>query len=64
MQNLIDDEALRDVREQLDSSMRAHMTRIGDDLMPREFYYERFGITFDHRGKVVDLVENMYDRDG
>ena len=44
--------------------MWAHMARIGDELMPREFYYERFGITFDHRGKVVDLVENMYDRAG
>ena len=64
MRNLVDDDASRDVREHLDGLMRTHMARIGDDLMPREFYYERFGITFDHRGKVVNLVENMYDRDG
>ena len=64
MQNLVDDEGSRDVRERLDGLMQAHMARIGDELMPREFYYERFGITFDHRGKVVDLVENMYDRAG
>ena len=44
--------------------MRAHMTTIGDELLPRDFYYESFGITFDHRGKVTDLVENIYNRDG
>ena len=64
VQNLVDDERSRDVRERLDGLMRAHMARIGDELMPREFYYERFGIAFDHRGKVVNLVENMYDRAG
>ena len=27
-------------------------------------YNERFNVVFDHRGKVIDLVENMYDRKG
>jgi hypothetical protein len=44
--------------------MRAHMSRIGDGFHPRQDYYKRFGITLDHRGKVVDLVENPYDRSG
>ena len=64
MQNLIDDKASGGVRDHLESLMRAHMTTIGDELLPRDFYYESFGITFDHRGKVTDLVENIYNRYG
>ena len=44
--------------------MRAHMAAIGDEIMPREFYYERPGIEFDSQGKVKGLVENIYDRRG
>ena len=40
------------------------MDRIGDEFHPRHVYYKRFGIKFDHPGKVVDLVENIYDRSG
>lgn len=32
--------------------MRAHMATLGDEIMPREFYSERFRIEFDARGKV------------
>ena len=44
--------------------MQNHLRDIGDNFQPRDFYYERFGIEFDHRGKVVELVENNYDRAG
>ena len=64
MQNLIDLPEHAETQAHLDSLMRAHMECIGDDLRPRDFYYQRFGIEFDHRGKVVDLVENIYDRSG
>lgn len=64
MQNLIDDPAHSETRDHLNGLMRAHMATIGDEMMARDFYYERFGITFDHRGKVVNLVENIYDRSG
>ncbi|MGI9385005.1 MAG: sulfatase family protein, partial [Methyloligellaceae bacterium] len=64
MANLIDDPGHAGTRDRLEALMRDHMHRIGDAFLPREAYYERFGIELDHRGKVVDLVENMYDRAG
>lgn len=62
--NLIDDAEHAETRDRLDSLMRAHMASIDDEFLTREEYYERLGIEFDDRGKVVDLVENMYDRNG
>ncbi len=62
--NLIDDAAHAETRDRLDGLMRAHMASINDEFLTREEYYERLGIEFDNRGKVVDLVENMYDRSG
>ena len=62
--NLIDDAEHADTRDRLDGLMRAHMASIDDEFLTREEYYERLGIEFDNRGKVVDLVENMYDRNG
>jgi arylsulfatase A-like enzyme len=62
--NLIDDPKHATTRDRLDGLMRAHMRHIGDGFHPRQDYYKRFGITLDHRGKVVDLVENLYDRNG
>ncbi|MHA1571074.1 MAG: sulfatase family protein [Alphaproteobacteria bacterium] len=64
MRNLIDDAGHDDVRAHLETLMQGHMTAIGDEMMPRDHYYERFNVILDHRGKVVDLVENMYDRKG
>jgi hypothetical protein len=62
--NLIDVPGHTETRRRLDEHMRGHMQRIGDKFLPREAYYERFGITVDDRGKVAELVENMYDRAG
>jgi len=62
--NLIDDADHAGTREHLDGLMRAHMASINDEFLTREEYYERLGIEFDNRGKVVDLIENMYDRSG
>ena len=41
-----------------------HMARIGDEFLPKEVYYEKFGLEIDSRGKLVGLVENPYDRQG
>jgi len=62
--NLIAAPAQAEIRARLDGLMRQHMVAINDEMLPRHHYYERFGIDLDHRGKIVDLVENMYDRVG
>lgn len=64
MNNLIDSPQHAATRTHLDALMTGHMERIADIFLPREAYYEQFGIEFDHRGKVVGLIENMYDRAG
>ena len=64
LDNLVDDPGCKDIRIHLETMMRGHMAAINDELMPREYYYDQFNIVFDHRGKVIDLVENMYDRKG
>lgn len=64
MTNLVEDTGCAATRDDLEILMQKHMDRIGDEFRPREYYYDRFGIEFDNRGKVVDLVENMYDRAG
>ncbi|MEX0694298.1 MAG: sulfatase [Rhodospirillales bacterium] len=64
MTNLIDDARFENIQAHLEKLMQGHMDAIGDEIMPREHYHEQFNIVFDHRGKVVDLVENMYDRKG
>ena len=62
--NLIDDPTQEETRARLDGLMREHMAAINDEMLPRHHYYERFGIDLDNRGKIVNLVENMYDRVG
>jgi hypothetical protein len=44
--------------------MAEQLSRIGDEFLPREAYYDRFGIEVDGRGKVTGIVENLYDRLG
>jgi len=64
MSNLIESPEHTETRAHLNALMTGHMERIADKFLPRESYYEEFGIEFDHRGKVVGLIENMYDRAG
>ncbi|MEK9671863.1 MAG: sulfatase [Rhodospirillaceae bacterium] len=64
MNNLVDDGKMAATRDHLESLMQGHLKKIGDAFLPRDDYYARFGIKLDHRGKVVNLVENMYDRSG
>ncbi len=64
LENLINDPDCEKIRAYLETLMQKHMAAINDELMPKEHYYDRFNIVFDHRGKVIDLVENMYDRKG
>jgi arylsulfatase A-like enzyme len=64
LSNLIGQPEYAELQARLDAQMLAHMQQIGDEFLPREAYYEKFDIEFDHRGKVIGLVENMYDRAG
>lgn len=62
--NLIDSPDHEKTRRHLEALMKEHMDKIGDDFLPREAYYEHFGIQLDDRGKIAALVENTYDRAG
>lgn len=62
--NLIESPEHASTRAHLETLMRAHMEHIADAFLPRDAYYDKFDIAFDHRGKVIGLVENMYDRAG
>jgi arylsulfatase A-like enzyme len=64
LENRIDDPAFAAARDDLETMMRAHLSRLGDMFHPKEVYYQRLGIALDHRGKVAALVENPYDRMG
>jgi arylsulfatase A-like enzyme len=64
LNNLVDDPRQESLRGRLEAMMEDHLRRIGDEFLPREAYYERFGIEIDHRGKVVGIVENLYNRQG
>ena len=64
MRNLIEDSAYSELRNNLYEKMQKHMNVINDEMLPRQHYYKKFGIDLDHRGKLVDLVENIYDRNG
>ncbi|MDH3701367.1 MAG: DUF4976 domain-containing protein [Alphaproteobacteria bacterium] len=62
--NRIDDTSLKGLKKDLEDEMRRHMAQIGDDIRPKEHYYDALGIDFDDRGKLQALVENPYDRSG
>jgi arylsulfatase A-like enzyme len=62
--NLIDDARHAEVAARLDRAMRTHMDGIGDRFLPKEAYYEQYGIDVDHRGKVKGIIDNLYDRLG
>jgi arylsulfatase A-like enzyme len=64
LRNLVDDPAHRVLAQEMEERMQALMAHIGDEFLPKESYYERFGIELDHRGKVKGIVENPYDRLG
>ena len=64
MHNLIADAGYARLAADLDAMMRGHMARIGDEFLPKEAYYQKFDVRFDHRGKVAGIVENPYDRMG
>jgi len=64
MNNLINKSIYTDTQKRMEKLLSYHLTKIGDEFLPREKYYERFQIKLDNRGKVLNLVENMYDRNG
>jgi arylsulfatase A-like enzyme len=64
LRNLVDEPRHAGLAADLDAAMRSHMERIDDQFLPKEHYYERFGIKVDHRGKVAGIVDNLYDRLG
>ena len=62
--NLIDNNEYETLRVRLDGMMREHMAKINDEILPKEEYYKKFNLKLDHRGKLANLVENMYNRAG
>ena len=62
--NLIDNNECETLRVRLDGMMREHMAKINDEILPKEEYYKKFNLKLDQRGKLANLVENMYDRAG
>ena len=62
--NLIANNEYETLRVRLDGMMREHMAKINDEILPKEEYYKKFNLKLDHRGKLADLVENMYNRAG
>jgi arylsulfatase A-like enzyme len=64
MNNLVEIPEHEVLRARLEGLMRGHMTRIKDEILPKEEYYKMYNLELDHRGKLADLVENTYDRSG
>lgn len=64
LRNLVGDPARKGLAQEMEGEMQALMSRIGDQFLPKQDYYERFGIELDHRGKVKGIIENPYDRLG
>ncbi len=64
LRNLVDEPAHQPLAAGMEAHMQALMAGIGDEFLPRQAYYERFGIELDQRGKVKGIVENPYDRLG
>ena len=62
--NLIDNNECETLRVRLEGLMRKHMAKINDEILPKEEYYKKFNLKLDQRGKLANLVENMYDRAG
>ncbi|MBN8980995.1 MAG: sulfatase [Rhizobiales bacterium] len=60
LKNLIDDRASAKLRQSLAEDLRSHLAKIGDEFLPKEVYYERFGIEVDRRGVLVGIVPNPY----
>jgi len=64
LENLVDRPEQAALQARLEALMRDLMARTGDEFLPKEAYYARFGLDVDQRGKVKGIVENPYDRDG
>ena len=64
MDNLINKATHADTQKRMEELLSNHLKKINDDFLPRENYYDRFQFKLDNRGKVLNLVENMYDRNG
>jgi len=64
MNNLIDRPEMTAVQDQLESMLKGHMEKIGDEILPNETYYKRLNLNVDQRGKIVGIIENPYDLAG
>ena len=64
LRNLVDDPAHAATRTGLEATMRELMAGTDDEFLPKEAYYERFGLDVDARGKLRAIIDNPYDRGG
>ena len=64
MNNQIDKKETKAVQKRLETMLKAHMERIGDEILPNEAYYQKFNLDVDKRGKITGIVENPYDLSG
>jgi len=58
--NLIDTPEYSLLQKALAEEMRSHMVRLGDKFLPKEHYFDQFGIEVNERGVLKDLVKNPY----
>lgn len=58
--NLIDRPDRAALQAELAEDLRGHLRRIGDEFLPKEAYFERFGVRVDERGALLDVVVNPY----
>jgi hypothetical protein len=60
MQNLIEDPLAKERQDELSALLRKHLTEIGDEFLPKERYYARFGLRVNERGLLDGIVPNPY----
>jgi len=62
--NLINKEDMKEIQAELESELLGHMKKLNDDIHPNEYYYKKYNLNIDRRGKVAGIIENPYNRLG
>lgn len=64
LNNLIDKPEMKEIQDKLEKMLVEHLKKLGDDIHPNEYYYEKYNLNIDHRGKIAEIIENPYNRLG